>query len=811
MHLLSDLRYAARRLAASPGFTAAAVATIAIGVGVNAGVFSVLNSLAFRDLPVPEPGELVGIAQIVEGVERTAYGSSSMFSTAEYRAYRDGARTLTGLVAFSTSIPATLGGEAPQRIAGALVSCNYFEVLREPLLLGPGFRGDVCDSSIGAATVVLGHGLWTTVFGADPAIVGREIFLGGQGFTVVGVAAEGMRGFDLEAASYFAPLAAQPLLQGGFELYGNERGSWLTLLGRRAPGATMEEVQAELRVIAARVDQLEPPRETVLLFERGRPVARPEAAPRFIAASAIVMAAFGMVLLVACANVANLLLARATGRGGEIAVRMALGASRGRIVQQLLAESMLIAMLGGAVGSLLATWSVRGLVAFALSAFGPEAPQLTLDLSPDARVLAYAFVLTLATGILFGLLPALRASRPDVHAAMKGASASGQKSESRLQGILVGVQVSVCMVLVIGASLLLRGLYAAQTVEPGFRYEDVVVASATLDGDYGPERAAALRRQIVERVAALPSVEAVAQALRSPLSEGTIQMMASLPGQQPFPMDLNYVSGNYFSLLDLPLVLGRPFSAADETDRPKTAIVTEATARRLFRGGNPLGQRLAVELEDGQPVEVEIVGIARDAEVTMIGEISSSYLYLPATPDFHREMLLRTRSDLATLTPQIRAAVAELDPGVVVRVAPLEANLDFWRSLAGVISTLATGLGAVALVLAVVGVYGVVAYAVGRRAPEIGIRIALGAATTDIVALVLRRTMWPVVVGVAIGMAGGVALSRVLSSVLFGISPTDVIALLGAATVVIAAAVAAGVVPARHASRVDPNVALHYE
>jgi hypothetical protein len=288
-------------------------------------------------------------------------------------------------------------------------------------------------------------------------------------------------------------------------------------------------------------------------------------------------------------------------------------------------------------------------------------------------------------------------------------------------------------------------------------------------------------------------------------------MMASLPGQQPFAMDFNYVSDNYFSLLDLPLVLGRAFSAADETDRPNAAIVTEATARRLWPDGNPLGQRLAVEFEHGQPVEVEIVGIARDAEVTMIGELSSSYLYLPATPGLHREMLLKTRSDLATLTPQIRAVVAELDPGVVVRVAPLEANLDFWRSLAGVISTLATGLGAVALVLAVVGVYGVVAYAVGRRVREIGIRIALGAATTDVVALVLRQTMRPVVVGVAIGMAGGLALSRVLSSVLFGISPTDALALLGAAVVVIAAAFAAGVVPARRASRVDPNVALHYE
>ncbi|RPI64243.1 MAG: ABC transporter permease [Lysobacterales bacterium] len=813
LHLANDLRYAARRLAASPGFTVATVATIAIGVGVNTGIFSVLNGLALRDLPVPDSGELVGIAQTIEGVERTAYGSSSMFSTAEYRTYRDSSTTLAGLVGFSTSVRATLGGEVPQRIGGALVTCNYFEVLREPLLLGPGFRADDCEAAGNATpTVVLGHGLWTTVFGADRAIVGRKVLLNRQSFTVVGVAEEGMRGFDLEAASYFAPIAAQPLLQTGFELYGNDEASWLTLLGRRAPGTTLGQVRAELGVIAARIDQQQASRETTLIVESGRPVARPEARPLFVAATTVVMAAFGMVLLVACANVANLLLARATARSSEIAVRMSLGASRGRIVQQLLAESALIAALGGALGSVLAVWSFQGLVTFVLSAFGPETPQLTLDLTPDARVLAYAFVLTLVTGVLFGLLPALRASSRELNTVMKGASASGHRSEGRLRGALVATQVAVCMMLVIGASLLLRGLYATQTVEPGFRYENVTVVAVSLDGgEYDGVRAAEFRRQLVERVAGLPGVEAIAQALRSPLSEGTVQMMAGLPGQeQLFPMDLNYVSADYFSLLELPLALGRAFSAADETDTPAAAIVTEATARRLWPDRNSIGERLVVETGANVRSEVEIVGITRDAEVRVIGETPSRYLYLPAPSSLRRELLVKG-GDFAALAPQIRAAVGELDPAVVMRVAPLEANLDFWRRLAGVISTLATGLGVVALVLAVVGVYGVVAYAVGRRTREIGIRVALGAATRDVVALVLEQTMRPVIVGVAIGVAGGLAVSRVLSSVLFGVSPTDVIALLGAALVVVGAALAAGILPARRASRVDANVVLHYE
>jgi predicted permease len=809
VNLINDLRYAARRLTDNPGFTTAAVVTIAIGVGINTAIFSVLNGFALRELPAPDADELVSVYQTLEGVGRFVEGSRG-FSTAEYEAYRDGSETLSGLVAYSRSTTATLAGESPQEISGALVSCNYFGVLRQPLALGSGFGPNDCDSSGAAPTVVLGHGLWTSAFGADPAIVGRQVVLNRQSFTVVGVAAEGMRGVDFEAASYFATLASQPLLLAGIDLLETR---WLTLVGRRAPSATLEQVRAELRVIAARIDQEQPPRKTTLIVEHAQVLSRPEARNDVFTVAGVVMAAFGMVLLIASANVANLLLARATRRSGEIAVRLSLGASRARIVQQLLAEAVLLAAAGGALGSALALWSSQGLVAFALSGL-PGTSLMMIDTAPDGRVLAYAFLVTLATGVLFGLLPALRASKRDLHTAMKGASTVGQRSEGRLQGALIGVQVALSMVLMIAAALLLRGLYEAQTIEPGFRYQGVAVASFDLTrGGYDEVRAAVFQRQLVERVGALPGVDGVAQAQWAPLG-GNFQTMAALPGEpQFFPLGFNTVSADYFSLLEIPIVRGRAFTAGDETNESRAAIVSEAAARRLWPDRDPIGQKLVTAaVVPDQVVEVDVVGVARDAQVTEIGDFTPSYVYLTTAPRTQRVSTLLVRSDnFAATAAAVRAVVAELDPGLVVRVAPLEANLEATRSLARVVSALATSLGAVALVLAAVGIYGVVAYSVGRRVREIGVRIALGAATRDVVALVLKQQIQPVAIGAVIGLAAALAVSRILSSVLFGVSPTDGVALLAAVLVVVGVGLAAGILPARRASRVDPNVVLHYE
>jgi len=811
LNLVNDLRHAARRLSTSRGFTIAAVLTIAIGVGINTGIFSILNSIALRNLPVPAAGELVGMGQTVEGIERRVYGATIMFSTAEYRTYRASAKTLSGLIGYSTEFRVTLGGESPQNIGGALVTCNYFTVLRRPLALGPGFRDEDCERSTAAPVVVIGHDLWRTVFAADPAIVGREVSLNRQRFKVVGVADGGMRGVDLVAASYFAPISTQPLLDPNLNLFGNENASWLTLLARRAPGTTFEQTRAELRAIAARIDRDQLVRKTTLLTETGRPVARPGMRPIFLAASTVVMVAFGLVMLIACANVANLSLARATVKTGEIAVRQSLGASRGRIVQQLLAESALIAVLGGALGSVLALWSFQGLVAFVLTALPHDAPQINLNNGPDGYVLVYALALTVAAGVLFGLVPALRVSKYDLNTVAK-AVRMGQPAHTRLQGTLVGVQVAVCVVLMIATSLMLRGLYAAYTAQPGFRYENIAVASVSL-GNMDAERTSTFEREVMARVKALPGIDTVARAMLLPLSDGKMPGLAGLPGQAILsPIDRNNVSADYFSLLEIPIVRGRAFTTNDETDTSTAAIVTETTARRLWPQRDPIGQALVIELEPNHRLEVQVVGIARDAQVTAIGVIPSSYVYLPAPRSQQGlQLLAKSRGDYANASAAIRNEVASLSPEAVVSIAPLEANLDTWRGLARVVSTLAIGLGAIALILAVIGVYGVVTYVVGRRTREIGVRLALGAQSKNIVALMLMRTMRPVLVGAAVGLLLGIGLSRVLSSVLFGVNPADPAALLFALVVVVGCAVVAGVVPARRASRADPNVVLHYE
>jgi predicted permease len=818
MHVLNDLRYAARRLAAAPGFTAAAVVTIALGVGLNTGLFSVFNGLALRDLPAPDADKLVSVHQILErpaaGAERSWSGPPSQFSTAEYWTYRDGARTLSGLAAYSLLNTVTLGGDPPQEIRGTFVSCNYFDVLRQAPALGAGFASD-CDAEGAAPSVVLGHELWTNRFGADPTVVGREIVLNRQSFTVVGVARAGVRGVDMVPAAFFLPIAAQPLLNPGSTMYGDEQWSWLTLLGRKAATATLEQVRVELGVIAARIDAQQPPRRTVLVVDRARVGDSPESRAERLPVSSVVMLAFGLVLLIACANVANLLLARATARSREIAVRFSLGASRSRIVQQLLAESALIAVGGGVLGSLVAAWSFQSLVALAMPALPAGTRPLALDASPDARVLVFALLATVASAAVFGLAPALRTSKPDLHAAMKGDAAGAvHGSGGWLQGALVAVQVALCMVLVIAAGLLLRGLQATQAVEPGFAYDGVAVVSFDLyAAGYDAESAAAFQRQLVERVGAQPGVDAVTQSMLAPLDTARSGSGALLPDQeQSFGISLNVVSADYFSLLDIPIVRGRTFTAADLVDASDAIVVTEATARRLWPGREPIGQRL-LGGPGGPTAELRVIGVVKDAEITRIGEVDSSYVYLPAGPSDQGvlKLLVRSRIDFAATEAGIRAAVAELDPGLVVRVAPLEANLETWRRLARVVSSLSSALGVLALVLASVGIYGVVAYAVGRRLREIGVRITLGASARSVVALMLKRTMRPVVIGAVVGGATAAGASQVLSSVLFGVSPVDPVALTGAVLVVAGVAFAAGTLPARRAARVDPSRTLHYE
>jgi predicted permease len=811
-NLWRDVRYAASSLRRSLGFTAAAIVTIALGIGVNAGIFTVLNGVLFRAVPAPDAQELVSIRQTVQGGKLTGSTGVGTFSASEYRAYRDRAQTVSGVLAHSNPATTTLGGEAPQQIFGVLVSCNYFGVLQQPPLLGRGLTEQDCAPGAVPA-VVLGHQLWETAFAGDPAILSRTVELNQQRFTVVGVASEGTYGGSGMVPAYFAPISADPLLGPIKTRYEDDKFLWLHLIGRRSDRAALEQVRAELAVIAAQIDQQQTDRSTTLTIERATSMTVPSGAATGVAA--VLMAAFGLILLIACANVANLLLARGTAKSREIGIRLSLGASRARVVRQLLTESMLIAIAGGALGSMLAFWSFQALVALALpAALPPEFPAFAsaLDFSPDLRVLLFAMVLTLGTGFLFGLAPALHVSRPDLLSVIKQDPAvTGKRGGGRLRGTLVGVQVALSMTLMIAAGLLLHGLYATHTMDPGFVYRDVSYVFFGLDGlQYEPEAAALLRQRLRDAVAALPGVDAVAYASDPPLGEERALVAIRLAGEAEREIrnaELNNVTPDYFSLLGIPIVRGRTFTDAEVPNVARgnhtgPVIVSETTARNLWPAGDPIGRTLLTA--NGT---MQVVGVAADAQVSSLGAIDPYYVYLPGG----EELLIKSRIDFGATAAGIRAIVRSLDPTLVVRVIPLEANLGFWRGISGMVTSLGAGLGLLALVLASVGIYGSVSYSVTSRYREIGIRMALGASARNVFGLIVGRAMRPVVVGAAIGIAAASAISRILSSVLFGVSPADPVGLGGAVLLVLGVALAAGMIAARPATGADPTATLRHE
>jgi len=818
---VQDLRYGLRILRQNQGFAAVAVLAIALGVGMNVGIFSVLNGAALRLLPIPRAEQIVSVNEIFHGkFTRNSHDGSDMFSYSEYLDYRNHNHVFSGLLAYEPFVGATLGGGKMQELVGAATSCNYFDVLNEHPVLGRGFVDSDCAAPGASAVVVISDDLWRGTFAADASLMGKTIILNRTGYTVVGIAPPGFRGTEPFPSSFWAPITMSKALEPGRDRLTDDNLSWLALLGRVQPGVTMEQVRADLGVIAGQNDQLHPGRTTSLAIHRAtffnRQMEREILAP----VAYVILAAFGLVLLVACANVANLLLARAFTRQKEIALRLSIGASRWRLVRQLLTESLLLSLIGGVLGSLLAFWSFAGITQFAVSHLPHEFSTLTVNVAPDLRVLAYALTITLLTGIMFGLIPALQSSRLDLNTALKDDSAHsglGKKSGRFLRNTFVSTQVAVCMVLLLAAGLLLRGLYQAQTVDPGFDFKGV--ASMFLDLEtqgYDANRAAVFVRELQERIAGLPGVIEVAQAECAPLSHDFNSDMFSVPGQRDkVGMLYNHVSPEYFSLLGIPIVRGRGFLPGETYNAPGV-IVSESTARQLWPGEDPL----AKTLRDSSGREHMVIGVAKDAQVWHLGELNEAYLYFPTGPlvDVRVYMLARYAGDFPGTAKGIREAVQSLDKdmpvGVTAYVAGitrLEDYLEVWRKPSRIVAALSGALGALALILASIGVYGVVSYSISRCVREIGIRMALGADVRQIMNLVLRQAMRPVLIGGLVGVAGCAAVGGVLSSMLFGVSAHDPIAFISVPLFLLIVALLASYIPARRATRVDPMVALRYE
>jgi predicted permease len=812
--LWQDIRYGLRMLGRNPGFTAVAVLAIALGVGVNAGIFSVLNGVALRMLPVPCAGQVVSVDQIFHGRSaRGVHGEATLFSYSEYQDYRASNHVFSGLLAYEPFLNATLAGGRARQLYGQLTSCNYFDVLSERPALGRGFVEADCAAPDAGTVVVLSDELWQSAFGADPSLVGKRVVLNRTAFTVIGIAPRGFGGTEPVPSAFWAPITMQPAMEPDRDFLGDANVSWLSLLGRVRPGLSIGQVRADLMVIASRIDAQHPGRQTSLSIRTATFLGRPEEHNLVMGAAAVILIGFGLVLLIACANVANLMLARASARQKEICVRLSVGASRPRLIRQLLTESVMLALMGGALGSVLAFWFFEAVSRFVVAHLPHGFPPVALNLTPDVRVLGYALLLTLLTGIAFGLAPALEAARTDLNTALKAGvgGLGGRAGGGILRHSLVAAQVAVCMILLIAAGLLLRGLYFAQTVDPGFAMNGIAVVSLDLRTQgYKEEPAAQFERRLKEKVAALPGVDVVVEAAETPLSDDHNFTGFSVPGKpDEYEVENDAISDGYFSMLGIPIVRGRDFTAEEVRSGAKVAIVTEATARKFWPGEDPIGKTL----RQGRDTDLEIVGIARDAQVSHLGEKEKLYVYLPAGPKEQSELhlMIHGGGGLAALATGIRHAASEIDPDVLVDVTRLEDNLEVWRTPARIVASLAGSLGALALLLAGVGVYGVVSYAVSRRTREIGIRMTLGADGRDVMAMVLRQSMRPVVIGGAIGMVGCAGVSWVLSSMLFGISARDPIAFMFVPAFLLGVALLASYVPARRATKVNPVVALRYE
>jgi predicted permease len=812
--LLQDIRYGLRMLGRNPGFTAVAVLAIALGIGVNAGIFSVLNGAALRMLPVPGATQIVSVDQIFHGkTTRNIHGEATLFSYSEYQNYRANTHVFSGLLAYEPFLSATLAGGRARQLYGQLTSCNYFDVLSERPAQGRGFVEEDCAAPGAGAVVVLSDELWQSAFGADVSLVGKRVILNRTAFTVIGIAPQGFGGTEPVPSAFWVPITMQAAMEPDRDFLGDANVSWLSLLGRVQPGVSIGQVRADLSVIANRIDQQHPGRVTSLAIRTATFLGRPAEHNFVMGAAAVILIGFGLVLLIACANVANLMLARATARQKEIAVRLSVGASRWRLIRQLLTESIMLALMGGALGSVLAFWSFEGISHFVISRLPHGFPPLALNLTPDLRVLGYALLLTLITGVAFGLAPALQTSRADLNTALKNldGGVGGRAGGGLLRHSLVAAQVAVCMILLIAAGLLLRGLYFAQTIDPGFAMNGISVVSLDLRTQgYKEKPAAEFEQKLKEKVAAMPNVDAIAEVRQTPLSDNHSFTDFSIPGEPAeYMVENDAISQGYFSMLGIPIVRGRDFTEEEVRAGAKVAIVTETTARKFWPGEDPIGKIL----RESTDTDLQIVGIAKDAQVSHLGQTARLYIYLPAGPKEQSQLhlLIRPLGGFAAVTASVRDAASKLDPNVMVDVTQLGDNLEVWRTPARIVAALAGSLGALGLLLAAIGVYGVVSYAVTRRTREIGIRMTLGADGQDVMNLMLRQSMRPVLTGGAIGMAGCAGISWVLSSMLFGISARDPLAFLVVPAFLMGIALLASYVPARRATKVNPVVALRYE
>ena len=833
--LPGDLRYALRTFRKSPIFVAVAVLSLAFGIGANTAIFTLVDQLLLRLLPIKDPNQLV----LLWG-RGPHYGSNNgryKLSYPMYEDFHDHNQVFSGMFCrWETSMSIAAEGKT-ERVDGELVSGTYFPVLGVGPALGRVFNPDDDKTPGGAPYAVLSYRYWRSRFAGRPDVIGKKMLVNGYPVTVVGVSQAGFDGTDPgKSPQVRVPVmmkAQMDSVGSGFDYnFKSRRGRWVNVFDRLKPGTTLQQAKASLQPFFHQMLEMEVQQKE---FARAAPEVRQrfltmwidllpaskgdsELRRQFSSALLVLTAIVGLVLLIACANVANLLIARATARQKEIAVRLALGASRSRICSQLLTESLLLAMAGGVAALALAVWIDQALLGF----LPAHDSTMVVSAVPDWRILAFNFAVSLLTGIIFGLVPALQSTRPQLAGTLKdqvGSIAGG--TSVGLRKALVAAQVALSLLLLIAAGLFIRSLKNLKDLDPGFRTDNLLEFSInpTMQG-YKPERSLDFYRQLQEQLNAVPGVESSAFAV-IPILDGdewdnsiAIEGFSHKPTETPDP-HMQFISPDYFKTMQIPILAGRDFRMSDNRTAPKVCIVNEKFAKRYFKNGNAIGRHIGMGGNPGTKLDIEIVGVARDTKYESMRDEIPIEVYEP----YHQvNFVIGMTAYIRTTRPpeqaflSIRSVVNGLDPNMPVAfMKTLEKQQEESLITERLVASLSTGFGILATLLAAIGLYGVMAYMVAQRTREIGVRMALGAETADVVWLVMKEVLLLAGIGIAIGLPSAWALTQFAKSQLYGIQPNDALSIALATAGIALVAIISGYIPARRATLVDPMRALRWE
>ncbi len=839
----NDVRYALRGFRRAPLFTAVAVLSLAFGIGANTAIFSLLDQVLLRLLPVKHPDQLALLT-----MRGSHYGSNwgmNAISYPMYKDFRDNNQVFSGMFC-RFPIETSLGFDnRTERVAAELVSGTYFPVLGVNAALGRTITPNDDRVPGGHPLAVLSYSFWKTRFASDRAIVGKTLVINGRSMTVIGVAQSGFDGVELgHTSKIFIPIMMKAQMTPFWDGLKDRRQRWVNAFGRLKPGVSREQAKAALQPFMHSMLKLEVTESAfrnasaytrqqflkcwidVLPGSKGRSYLRQQLSTPLWLLLGVTIA----VLLLACANIANLLLARATARQREVAIRLATGAGRGRIIRQLLVESVLLSAFGAAVGIWLAFWADHML----LSAYLPTdySGDLTISATPDFRVLGFTFAVMLATAVLFGLAPALESSRPEIAETLKDQAGSVVGSGNVvLRKVLVTAQVTLSLLLLIGAGLFLQTLTNLRNLGPGFSPERLVGFNLdpSLNG-YSAERAKIFYRRLVDEIGSVPGVRSVGLASMRILEDDewdssmTVEGYTAKPGLSPEPF-MNSVSPNYFATLGVPILAGRDFTIKDVNSvkhgpdpdnwSPTTVIVNDSFAKKYFSGRNPIGLHMGFGSDPGTKTDMEVIGVVRDIKYTNLRDAIPAQAFVPYLADRHAggmTVYVRTNLDSKQLMSVVRRKLQAIDPNIpIYGMRTTQQQIDLSLRSERLVASLSSVFGSLATLLAVIGLYGVMAFSVARRTREIGIRMALGAIQGHVIWMVMREVLFLVAIGVLIGLPAAVGLSRLVRNQLYGLAPHDPTTLLLSTVMLVAVACLAGFMPALRASRVDPTLALRHE